>query len=170
MSEQFIHAELKRLQDALDGSVRTLDDLLGRLDAIRSEVDAATRRHDVLAAQVDLLSRMIHADVGVTTISEQRASSGSKRWRPVIMEAVQRYPRPLRIHEVQNIQERAGVEPATMNNVRSHFFNNSKPGKFYERVGTGEYRATPAAATAVGVDLGSSAENEDGSAQTEPST
>jgi hypothetical protein len=170
MSEQFIDAELKRLQAELEGSGRKLDEMLVRLDAIRGEVDAATRQRDVLAAQVDLLSRMIHADAGAVARSEQRASSsGSKRWHPVIMEAVRRHPRPLRIHEVQGIQQGAGVEPATMNNVRSHFFNNSKPGRFYERIGTGEYRATQVAATALGVALGSSTKNEDGPAPAEPS-
>jgi hypothetical protein len=55
---------------------------------------------------------------------------------------------------MSEIQQAAGQVPADANNTRSHFWANSKPGKFYERVGPNEYRATEAGADLVGMPLG----------------
>jgi hypothetical protein len=73
---------------------------------------------------------------------------------PVLIEAVQRYPKTIHGEEVAAIQRAKGQEPASPNNIRSHFWTNAKPGKFYERVAMNEYRATEVGAKLVGLPLG----------------
>jgi hypothetical protein len=83
-----------------------------------------------------------------------------EKWAIVLAEAVRRYPAGVMTDEVESIQRRNGIEPASRTNIRSHFWTCTKAG-LYEHIGHATYQATQKAADAVGVPLGESAKKDD---------
>ena len=139
--------------------------ITSEIERRRAELVALEERRLILRSQLsvleDLLAR-VPDEAPPRRVRAGRSSSRSSdkgrlspRWLSVLAEAVRRYPGTIRGEEVPDIQGAAGQEPArTSNNIRSHFWTNTKPGKFYERVGTSEYRATEVGARLVGMPLG----------------
>lgn len=74
------------------------------------------------------------------------------RWRPVVLTAIERFPDPIRNEEIGRIQQESGQQPATATQIRSHVHTYSRSG-LYEKLGAGSFRATPKAATAMGMTL-----------------
>jgi hypothetical protein len=155
--------------------------VISEIERRRAELAALEQRRLVLTSQLSVLEDILaHAPgaaeperVRATRSSGRSADKGrlSERWMPVLIEAVRRHPHTVRGDEVPGIQRSAGQEPADPSNIRSHFWANAKPGKFYERVGTGEYRATEAGARLVGALLGepaSGSQDSDGASHEEP--
>jgi hypothetical protein len=131
----------------------------------RAELAALEQRRLVLTSELNLLEDLLkHAPAGETAQPrrgrDRAADRGaakrrlSDRWMPVLIEAVRRYPGTIRSDEVSNIQSAAGQEPSGVNNIRTHFWVNHQPGKLYERVSSGEYRATEIGAQVAGIPLG----------------
>jgi hypothetical protein len=140
--------------------------IIAELERRRAELAALEQRRLVLSSEVNLLEDLLkHAPAESTDHPERRRrvrtaggraakSRLSDRWMPVLIEAVRRYPGTVRSDEVPDIQSAAGQERAGVQNVRSHFWTNAQPGKFYERVRSGEYRATETGAQVAGLPLG----------------
>jgi hypothetical protein len=138
--------------------------ITSEIERRRAELGALEERRLILTSQLsvleDLLKRVPDAGAPRRVRAGRSASHSadkgrlSARWLPVVAEAVRRYPGTIRGEEVPAIQRAAGQEPAGASNIRSHFWTNTKPGKFYDRVGTSEYRATDAGAKLVGMSLG----------------
>jgi hypothetical protein len=139
------------------------DYITSEIERRRAELGALEERRLILTSQLsvleDLLAR-VPGEAEPRRVSAGRSSGRSSdkgrlsaRWLPVVAEAVRRYPGTIRGDEVPAIQRAAGQEPAESSNIRSHFWTNTKPGKFYDRVGTSEYRATEAGAKLVGISL-----------------
>jgi hypothetical protein len=145
--------------------------ILSEIQRRRDELAGLEQRRLILTAQLSVLEELLpHAlDANVTQRRAPRTQAGvvdapadavggkarlSARWMPVLVEAVRRHPRTVHGEDVPDIQRAAGQEPADANNTRSHFWANCKPGKFYERVGPNEYRATEVGAELVGMPLG----------------
>jgi hypothetical protein len=137
--------------------------IVSEIERRRAELAALEQRRLVLTSEVNLLEDLLKhapsedAEQSVRHVrTGKRAGKGglSDRWMPVLIEAVRRYPSTIRSGEVPDIQSAAGQERSGVANVRSHFWMNAQPGKFYERVGPGEYRASEAGAQAAGIPLG----------------
>lgn len=137
--------------------------IISELERRRAELVALEQRRLVLTSEVNLLEDLLKnapsegAEQSVRRVrTGRRAGKGrlSERWMPVLVEAVRRYPGTVRSEEVPDIQSAAGQERAGVQNVRSHFWTNAQPGKLYERVTSGEYRATEAGAELAGISLG----------------
>jgi hypothetical protein len=138
--------------------------ITSEIERRRTELVALEQRRLVLTSELNLLEDLLKhapsedADQSMRRIRpSQRAAKSrlSDRWMPVLIEAVRRYPGTIRSDEVPSIQSAAGQEPSGVQNVRSHFWTNAQPGKFYERVSSGEYRATETGAEVAGIPLGS---------------
>jgi hypothetical protein len=138
--------------------------ITSEIERRRTELAALEQRRLVLTSELNLLVDLLkHASEDtdqprprrVRTVG-QSAGKGrlSDRWMPVLIEAVRRYPGTVRSGEVPDIQAAAGQEPAGVQGVRTHLWTNAQPGKFYERVSSGEYRATEAGAHVAGIPLG----------------
>jgi hypothetical protein len=138
--------------------------ITSEIERRRAELAALEQRRLVLTSELNLLEDLLrHAPAKDTAQPSRRrarpegrgAAKGrlSDRWMPVLVEAVRRYPGTIRSDEVPHIQSAAGQEPSGVNNIRTHFWINSQPGKFYERVSSGEYRATEMGAQAAGIPL-----------------
>lgn len=138
--------------------------ILSEIERRRAELATLDQRRLIITSELSLLDELLqHVPRADTPPRRGRAAGASstsgprglsKRWMPVLVDAVNRYPRSIRGDEVAAIQTAAGQEPAGTNNIRSHFWMNAKPGKFYERVAANEYRATEIGAALVGMPLG----------------
>jgi hypothetical protein len=133
-----------------------------------AERQTITHRLAVLAAELNLLKDILARtseeragqDNSATRGASRQRSSGRKgsrlsaRWAPVLRAAVERYPDALTNDDVPGIQTAAGQEPGDRNQIRSHVWSTAQAG-FYEKLNAGSFRATQAAANAIGVPLGS---------------
>jgi hypothetical protein len=139
-----------------------------KLESDRSEL---TRRIEIAKAQLDVINVVIEkfdeAPAAVRSIpSQRREREGglntktrlSPRWLPILKAAVQRFPNGIGFDQVRDIQRAAGQTPADTNNIRSHVWTMSK-NEFYEKLGSGSFRATQKAADAIGLTLGYSTDN-----------
>jgi len=137
--------------------------IISEIERRRAELATLDQRRLVIDAQLNVLEDLLKLappdDASPRAPVRSRSPTNGHgrlgdRWLSVLAEAVRRHPNTVRSDEVPAIQTAAGHEPAKPTNVRSHFWMNAKPGKFYERVASGEYRATAAGAKMVGLPLG----------------
>jgi hypothetical protein len=135
----------------------------------QQELDAMEQRRPILFAEIAILDQMLARwELEQKTHGETRTSQPSfvpqtgespkgtrlsPRWRCVMAEAVRRSPRPVSHYDVASIQEAAGQDRASKEQIRSHVWQFAKDG-LYEKRGPGSFVATERAATALGLVLG----------------
>lgn len=136
--------------------------LISEIDRRKVRLSELDQQRAILSAEIALLNDLVtkvdatpNAAIGPATsrpsLVRDRAPAGgtsqrklSDRWWPVLVAAADRHPAVIRGDEVASIQQAAGKDPADANNIRSHFWANSKDGGVYERVGPNTYRASAA--------------------------
>lgn len=151
---EHLTAEIKKRQTELQGidqrrividvELSLLRELLAKLDKQGTiRVAGATQSSDSFRPAADTQKARLPA-----------GSNFSPRWSSVLRAAIVAHPRPLTNDEVKRVQIAANQDPGTSSQIRAHVWSGAKAG-LYEKVGRGRFRATQAAAVALGIPLGS---------------